>query len=69
MKYIEVMALPGGKKSIEVADDATVGDAISKAGYNLTGYTLSVTNDPNATPDSRVLDGARIVLTRQVKGA
>jgi len=69
MRYVEVMQMPGERKSIELEDGATVGQACEKAGFPTNGYTVGVSNDPNATLGSQVADGARIILTRQVKGA
>ena len=69
MKYVEVLCLPGGKRSVELADNDTVGQACEKAGFSTNGYTVNVSDDASATLSSPVTDGARIVLTRQVKGA
>ena len=69
MMYIEVMQMPGAKKTLEIERGTTVGQACSQAGFTTQGYTIGVSNDPNAGLDSVVRDNARIILTRQVKGA
>ena len=67
--FIEVMQMPGTRKSIEVANGTTIGQACEQAGFSPSGYTVGVSNDASATLDSVVRDNARIILTRQVKGA
>ena len=69
MIYLEVMQMPGQRKNVELEEGSTVAQACEKAGFPTSGYTVGVSNDANATLSTTVRDGARIILTRQVKGA
>ena len=68
-KYVEVMIVPGDKKNVELPSGATVADAIAAAGFDSSGYQVAVSDDPKAKLATNINNGARVVLTRQVKGA
>lgn len=69
MKIVEVKMLPGFRREVEVDDGATVRDAVAVAGLSLDQHSISVSDNPSATADSVVSNGATILLTRQTKGA
>jgi len=70
MKYVKVMTIPGRSAQVEIEDNATVADAVAKAGMTLDGYQITLTSQASgANGNSIPANGDDIVLTRQVKGA
>lgn len=69
MKYVEVIQISGRTATVELANDATVADAISQAGFDTNGYKVSVSGHPDAGMSHVVENNGRIILAREVKGA
>jgi len=70
MKHVKVMSIPGRVVDVELSDSANIAEAVTKAGMNLEGFTVTCT-DPaqGANASTIVRNGATVCLTRQVKGA
>ena len=70
MKYINVMSILGRAADVEVDDAATIADCVQQAGLSLDQMNITCTNPATgATAGTVPADGARVVLTREVKGA
>ncbi|MCP5004637.1 MAG: hypothetical protein GY941_11975 [Planctomycetes bacterium] len=63
------MQIPGKTFPVELSDNGTVQDAIDKAGVNTQGFNVSVSGDASATPASTLDPGAKVLLTKDAKGA
>lgn len=70
MKMITVMQIPGRSAQVHVTDDASVSECVNEAGFDLSGYTISLSPHVSGASSATVpVDGTTIGLTRQVKGA
>lgn len=70
MKYVTIMTIPGKSVQVEVEDDASIAFIAQKAGFDITGMSITCTAPAEGANAATVPgDGATICLTRQVKGA
>ena len=65
----KIIVVPGTVQEVALNDDATVADALAAASITQ-GAGMTLTVNGNAANDSTVLtDGARVILTKEAKGA
>jgi sulfur carrier protein ThiS len=68
MINVTVSQIPGRSITVTLNDGPTVGEAIEAAGLDGTGLVAALNGLPTEL-DAPVADGARVVLTRPIKGA
>lgn len=69
MKVITVLRLPGREQTVEMEGNPTVAECCAAAGFPTENYSCSLSDNPMASWESPVNDGATIVMTREAKGA
>lgn len=62
-----VAVVPGSAQSVLLDEGATVRDALNQTDFSTENMQIRVDGEP-ANLDTPVVSGARIILSRQVKG-
>lgn len=69
MKTFRVSKLPGTMQTVASANGMTLAEAITEAGFDSTGFVVSLNGYPTTNFNQVLADGADVVLTKASKGA
>lgn len=67
--FVKVVRVPGAVTEVALTDGATVGDALAAAGIELGGSDRLTLGAEPTTTDAVLTDGARVVISKDAKGA
>lgn len=66
--FVKVVRVPGAVTEVALSQGATVADAMSAAGISSTGSESIRVGAADATVDTSVSDGDRVVIAQGAKG-
>ena len=66
--FVKVVRIPGAVTEVALSQGATVADAMSAAGISSTGSESIRVGAADATVDTSVSDGDRVVIAQGAKG-
>jgi len=66
--FVKVVRVPGAVTEVALSQGATVADALSAAGISSTGSESIRVGAADATVDTSVSDGDRVVIAQGAKG-
>lgn len=66
--FVKVVRVPGAVTEVALSEGATVADALSAAGISSTGSESIRVGAADATVDTSVSDGDRVVIAQGAKG-
>lgn len=66
--FVKVVRVPGAVTEVALSQGATVADAMSAAGISFTGSESIRVGAADATVDTSVSDGDRVVIAQGAKG-
>ncbi len=69
MKTIRVSKIPGTMQTVTTDNGMTLAEAIAEAGFDATGFNVSLNGYPTKDMNRVLADNDDVVLTRASKGA